>query len=118
MLLQISDHVWYMPREEEHYRPALGYVCCGNSSMVIDTGNSPEHISDMCSDLAIYILQLSDPEVIGNEHDYIHELHHSGNQEYQDAYKVHYSKYFGALNDLPFTKDGSPKDSPEQLSFT
>ena len=47
MLLQISDHVWYMPREEEHYRPALGYVCCGNSSMVIDTGNSPEHISDM-----------------------------------------------------------------------
>lgn len=77
-----------------------------------------EHISDMCSDLAIYILQLSDPEVIGNEHDYIHELHHSGNQEYQDAYKVHYSKYFGALNDLPFTKDGSPKDSPEQLSFT
>ena len=62
--------------------------------------------------------QLSDPEVIGNEHDYIHELHHSGNQEYQDAYKVHYSKYFGALNDLPFTKDGSPKDSPEQLSFT
>ena len=47
MLIQLSDHVWYMPREEEHYRPALGYVCSGSSSMVIDTGNSPEHISDM-----------------------------------------------------------------------
>lgn len=47
MLIQISEHVWYMPREEEHYRPALGYVCGGSSSMVIDTGNSPEHISDM-----------------------------------------------------------------------
>ncbi|MBR5740758.1 MAG: Na/Pi cotransporter family protein [Firmicutes bacterium] len=77
-----------------------------------------EHISDMCSDLAIYILQLSDPEVIGNEHDYIHELHHTGNAEYQDAYKEHYAKYFGALNDLPFTKEGTPKSGPEQLSFT
>ncbi len=47
MLVQISKHVWYMPREDDHYRPALGYVCGGTSSMVIDTGNSPEHISDM-----------------------------------------------------------------------
>lgn len=47
MLMQITEHVWYMPREEEHYRPALGYVCSGPKSMVIDTGNSPEHISDM-----------------------------------------------------------------------
>ena len=47
MLMQISEHVWYMPREEDHYRPALGYVYCGPKSMVIDTGNSPEHISDM-----------------------------------------------------------------------
>ncbi len=47
MLVQLSDHTWYMPREEEHYRPALGYVRSGSLSMVIDTGNSPEHISDM-----------------------------------------------------------------------
>lgn len=47
MLKQVSEHVWYMPREEDRYRPALGYVCCGGISMVIDTGNSPEHISDM-----------------------------------------------------------------------
>ena len=47
MLMQITEHVWFMPREEEHYRPALGYVCSGPKSMVIDTGNSPEHISDM-----------------------------------------------------------------------
>ena len=47
MLMQISEHVWYMPREEDHYRPALGYVYSGSKSMVIDTGNSPEHISDM-----------------------------------------------------------------------
>ena len=47
MLVRISEHVWYMPRDDDHYRPALGYVCGGSSSMVIDTGNSPEHISDM-----------------------------------------------------------------------
>ncbi len=77
-----------------------------------------EHISDMCSDLAIYILQLSDPEVIGNEHDYIHELHHSGNPEYQAVYKEQYRKYFGALDELPFKEDGALKEGPEQLSFT
>lgn len=47
MLVQLSDHTWFMPREEEHSRPALGYVRSGSLSMVIDTGNSPEHISDM-----------------------------------------------------------------------
>ena len=47
MLERIAEHTWYMPNEPEHFRPALGYVCCGTASMIIDTGNSPEHISDL-----------------------------------------------------------------------
>ncbi len=68
-----------------------------------------EHISDKCSDLAIYIIELTDIDVIGKEHDYIHDLHHSDNADYQRSYRENYQKYFGALERLPFTKEGLPK---------
>ena len=68
-----------------------------------------EHISDKCSDLAIYIIELTDIDVIGKEHDYIHDLHHSDNADYQRNYRENYQKYFGALERLPFTKEGLPK---------
>ena len=68
-----------------------------------------EHISDKCSDLAIYIIELTDIDVIGKEHDYIHNLHHSDNAEYQKDYRANYQKYFTALESLPFTKEGLSK---------
>ena len=68
-----------------------------------------EHISDQCSDLAIYIIELTDMDVIGNEHDYIHNLHHANNTEYQKAFRENYLKYFSPLENLPFTKEGIPK---------
>ena len=68
-----------------------------------------EHISDQCSDLAIYIIELTDIDVIGNEHDYIHNLHHTNNPEYQKAFRENYLKYFSPLENLPFTKEGIPK---------
>ena len=68
-----------------------------------------EHISDQCSDLAIYIIELTDMDVIGNEHDYIHNLHHTNNPEYQKAFRENYLKYFSPLENLPFTKEGIPK---------
>ncbi len=68
-----------------------------------------EHISDKCSDLAIYIIELTDMDVIGNEHDYIHNLHHSNNNDYQKEYRTNYQKYFTKLETLPFSRDGSPK---------
>ena len=68
-----------------------------------------EHISDQCSDLAIYIIELTDMDVIGNEHDYIHNLHHANNPEYQKAFRENYLKYFSPLENLPFTKEGIPK---------
>ncbi len=69
-----------------------------------------EHISDQCSDLAIYIIELTDMDVIGNEHDYIHNLHHSNNADYQRSFRENYQKYFTLLENLPFTKEGVPRD--------
>ena len=69
-----------------------------------------EHISDQCSDLAIYIIELTDMDVIGNEHDYIHNLHHSNNADYQRSFRENYQKYFTLLENLPFTKEGVSRD--------
>lgn len=44
-LNRLTDHVWYLPSEAESHRPALGYVCCGKSAAIVDTGNSPDHVS-------------------------------------------------------------------------
>ena len=58
-----------------------------------------ERLSDQCSDLAVYMLGRKDDSINGNEHQYIHNLHHSNNQEYLDAFNTNYSKYFDALNE-------------------
>ena len=59
-----------------------------------------ERISDQCSDLAVYLLSRNDDSITGFEHEYIHNLHHSENIEYQLAFEENYSKYFGMINDL------------------
>lgn len=69
-----------------------------------------EHISDKCSDLAIYIIELTDIDVIGNEHDYIHNLHHSDNQEYHKLYREYYQKYFTPLERQRIKKEAVFED--------
>ncbi len=60
-----------------------------------------EHISDKCSDIAVYILERDNHEIFGKEHSYLHELHVSNDEEYQTYYKNNYAKYFNALAEIP-----------------
>ena len=64
-----------------------------------------EHISDKCSDIAIYIMEAEDSSIFGQEHSFVHELHHSSSQKYLQAYSDEYSKYFKALEAIPATED-------------
>ena len=57
-----------------------------------------ERISDQCSDLAVYLLAVHDPEISGNEHQYVHDLHHSGDEEYLAAFERNREKYFRQLD--------------------
>ena len=59
-----------------------------------------ERLSDQCSDLAVYMLGRTNDSINGNEHQYIHDLHHSDNKEYQEAFNANYSKYFGPLQEM------------------
>jgi phosphate:Na+ symporter len=60
-----------------------------------------EHISDKCSDIAVYILERDNHEIFGKEHSYLHELHVSNDEEYQTYYRNNYERYFNALSDIP-----------------
>ena len=59
-----------------------------------------ERLSDQCSDLAVYMLGRTNDSINGNEHEYIHKLHHSQNKDYLDAFQTNYSKYLGPLKEM------------------
>ena len=75
--------------------------------------NYLERISDQCSDLAVYLLARYDEAIEGQEHQYIHNLHHSNDREYLAAFNANYEKYFGELKATAFT--GTPA-FPEESS--
>ena len=60
-----------------------------------------ERVSDQCSDLAVYLLARNDDSISGREHQYLHNLHHSNNTNYKQAFKVFYKKYFDQLKVIP-----------------
>ncbi len=62
-----------------------------------------EHLSDKCSDIAVYIMEGSNKDIFGNEHSYVHELHHSNNPEYMRTYQEDHDKYFSALTAVSIT---------------
>ena len=55
---------------------------------------SLERASDQCSDLAVYILSREDSAITGQEHQYLHDLHHSDNEAYRRLFRENYEKYF------------------------
>ena len=59
-----------------------------------------ERVADQCSDLAVYLLAKSDGSIIGQEHQYLHDLHHSDNEEYLTLFRSNYDLYFGKLHQL------------------
>lgn len=45
-LKKLSEHIWYMPFEEERDRPNLGYVKGDKMSLAIDAGHSESHVRE------------------------------------------------------------------------
>ena len=86
-----SHHIRRMTRSECEIYSGLQF-----ENMV----TSMERISDQCSDLALFIVSMKDTSIIGNEHQYIHDLHHSENKEYQEDFQNSYELYYGMLDDL------------------
>ena len=45
-LTRLTEHIWYMPFEEERDRPNLGYVKGNHWSLAIDAGHSAAHVRE------------------------------------------------------------------------
>lgn len=45
-LKRLTEHIWYMPHEDERDRPDLGYVKGGRWSLAIDAGHSEAHVRE------------------------------------------------------------------------
>lgn len=60
-----------------------------------------EGISDLCSDISIYIIELTEQSIRGREHEYIHQLHHSEDSDFQKDYKANREKYYTRLLAVP-----------------
>ena len=48
-LKRLTEHIWYMPYEEERDRPNLGYVKGDRWSLAIDAGHSAAHVREFYS---------------------------------------------------------------------
>jgi len=64
---QIAEKVYYMTPGDND-RPALGYIICGASSIMIDSGNSPAHAKLFISELQKRELKYPDHLVLTHWH--------------------------------------------------
>ncbi len=55
-------------------------------------------VSDHCSELAVYLLSTEDASIRGNEHQYIHNLHHSNDPIYQALFNGWFDSYVEPLS--------------------
>ena len=67
-LKRLTEHIWYMPYEEERDRPNLGYVKGENWSLAIDAGHSANHVREFYALLAKENLPLPSLTVLTHWH--------------------------------------------------
>ena len=67
-LKKLTEHIWYMPFEEERDRPNLGYVKGEKLSLAIDAGHSAEHVAQFYALLREHDLPLPDLTVLTHWH--------------------------------------------------
>ena len=93
------------------YRMVNGYCDPINGIRYQTILTNVEHISDKCSDIAIYIMEGENASIFGNEHSFVHQLHHSSTDEYMQNYNDDHSKYFEALNAIPVVEPRAESES-------
>ena len=67
-LKKLTEHIWYMPYEEERDRPNLGYIKGNNLSLAVDAGHSDAHTKQFYELLAKENLPLPTLTVITHWH--------------------------------------------------
>ncbi|MBR2752626.1 MAG: Na/Pi cotransporter family protein [Lachnospiraceae bacterium] len=70
-----------------------------------------ERISDMCSDMAVGLLGRYDDDIHGQEHVFIHDLHHSNDPDYIKEYRTHLNQYMAQVREI--TQLANSQENPQ-----
>ena len=96
-LEEVIDELIQTMRANHIYRMTHGLCQIYSGLQYENILSNLERLSDQCSDLAVFMLSHANPALIGQEHQYIHDLHRSHGTEYQTLFQSNFAKYFGQL---------------------
>lgn len=78
-------------------------ICSINSGIIfMDALTHLERAADQCSSIAMLILGRNNEEIMQNHHQYLHELHASGDQSYLAEQKNRREQYLRPLEELTY----------------
>ncbi len=97
-LEEVIDDLNEILRQRHFDRVKAGKCSVSAGIFFFDALINLERLGDQCSDIAVYVLGLKDPKIVGNEHEYIRNLHHEQNEEYRAEYEKNTARYTGKLN--------------------
>lgn len=97
-LEEVIDDLNEILRQRHFDRVKAGKCSVSAGIFFFDALINLERLGDQCSDIAVYVLGLKDPRIVGNEHEYIRKLHHEQNEEYRAEYEKNTARYTGKLN--------------------
>lgn len=75
-----------------------------------------ENISDQCSDISVYTMELTETSILGREHEYIHQVHHSKEGDFQKEYETTRERYYTRLLLIPNYDAENTSDEEENYN--
>ena len=64
--------------------------------------------------MAVYILERQDEEIVGQEHTYVHNLHHTYDPDYAAAFRSEYDTYFGRIRAIDHRTSPENQNTPSK----
>lgn len=100
-LEEVIDDLNEMLRARHIERLKAGKCSVNGGVYFFDLLINLERLGDQCSDVAVYVLGLRDSAILGNEHEYIQNIHSSHEESYESEFAKNSELYIGKLNSLP-----------------
>lgn len=93
---EVIDDLVERLKQNHIERLRQGQCSVSTGSVFLDLLVNAERIADQCSNVGVHTVTLNKDMMEGSQHDYIHDLHHGLNEEFNIEYKK-VKKYYDAL---------------------
>lgn len=100
-LEEVIDDLNELLRSRHIERLRAGKCSVNGGIYFFDLLTNLERLGDQCSDVAVYVLGLRNSAILGNEHEYIHNIHSEHDAQYQKEYERNSERYIGKLGGIP-----------------